>query len=149
MTDVIPPISSQMENTVPPTDRICTVHVCISCREPGTPRYPKENRPGFILCNQLSEALGKKSFRDHVEVKPAECLSVCPRPCGIAISSPGAWTYLFGDQKLADAVDDVAECISLYLDSPDGFMARGDRPKSLRGSILGRVPPRLGEQPCT
>jgi predicted metal-binding protein len=34
-----------------------------------------------------------------------------------------------------------AECIALYLDIPDGFMPRKVRPKAMRASILGRVPP--------
>jgi predicted metal-binding protein len=34
-----------------------------------------------------------------------------------------------------------AECITLYLDILDGFMPRKIRPKALRASILGRVPP--------
>lgn len=149
MTDTTLSTDSQMENNLPPNKRLCTVHVCISCRESGMPRHPKEKRPGFILFNQLSEALGTDRFRHQVEVKPAECLSLCPRPCGIAISTHGAWTYLFGDQNVTDAVDDIAECIALYLKSSDGFMARGDRPNSLRGSILGRVPPQSGGQSCT
>lgn len=80
-------------------------------------------------------------LRGRVAVEPAECLSVCPRPCGIALSSPGAWTYLFGDQQLRSCVDNILECTALYLDSLDGAMRRDDRPETLRASILGRVPP--------
>jgi len=77
----------------------------------------------------------------RVEVRPAECLSMCPRPCGIALSSAGAWTYLFGDQHPGESVRDIVECVSLYMGAADGFMPREQRPKSLRASILGRVPP--------
>ena len=81
----------------------------------------------------------------RVEVTAAECLSICPRPCGLAISTPGHWSYLFGDQNPEQSVEDILECLSLYLQSKDGFMARNERPKSLRSSILGRIPP-LGDK---
>lgn len=76
-----------------------------------------------------------------VEVKPAECLSLCPRPCGIAMSSEGAWTYLFGDQQPGGTVQDIIDCVSTYASSSDGYMNRSSRPKALRAGILGRVPP--------
>ena len=131
----------------------CTLHVCTSCRAPGTPREPRQNRPGFVLYHQLREAVESTGLSHLVEVKPAECLSICPRPCGIALSLPGAWTYLFGDQQPDETIREVMECVSLYLASPKGFMARAQRPRSLRGSILGRVPPLPlsldGNPPCT
>ena len=120
---------------------VCTLHVCTSCRTPGTPREPKENRPGFILYQQIRKAFEGSVLRNQVEVKPAKCLSICPRPCGIALSSPGSWTYLFGDQEPTITVHEIVECVALYLKATNGFMARGQRPKSLRRSILGRVPP--------
>lgn len=76
-----------------------------------------------------------------VDVRPAQCLSICPRPCGIALSSPGAWTYLFGDQPPGESAPDIMQGVSLYIESLDGFMPREERPKRLRSSILGRVPP--------
>ena len=119
----------------------CTLYVCTSCRGSGVPRYPKENRPGFVLFQQLKDAVSNSDLQNRVEVTPAECLSICPRPCGLAISTPGYWSYLFGDQNPGQSVEDILECLSLYLQSKDGFMARKDRPKSLRASILGRIPP--------
>ena len=123
------------------THSSCIVHVCTSCRQPGTPREPKSNRPGFILYNKLLTAFTDSGLKDSVEVRAAECLSICPRPCGIALSMPGKWTYLFGDQQQKEAVRDVIECVSTYMQSSEGFMPRESRPTSLRKSILGRVPP--------
>ena len=77
----------------------------------------------------------------HVEVVAAECLSLCPPPCGIAISSPGVWTYLFGDQHPEHGTADILAFVSRYAEAPSGFMALDERPKTLRKSILGRVPP--------
>ena len=131
------------------TPASCTLHVCTSCRTRGTPREPRENRPGFILFERLRAAIARSPLEGLVEVRPARCLSICPRPCGIALSSPDRWTYLFGDQLSETTIDDVVTCVSLYLDSPDGFMPRSERPKSLRSSILGRVPPLQESPPCT
>ena len=127
----------------PPHDisRSSVVYVCTSCRAPGSPREPRDSRAGFQLYRQLRTKLHASSLGPHVEVRPAECLSLCPRPCGIALVSPGAWCYLFGDQHPTKSADDILECISFYIDTEDGFMPRKRRPERLRASVLGRVPP--------
>ena len=130
------------------TTRTCTLHVCTSCRPPGTAREPEENRPGFVLYQKLRQAIESSSLKHRVEVLPAGCLSICPRPCGIAISMPESWTYLFGDQNPEESVGDVMECVSLYLEKLDGFMNRSQRPASMRRSILGRVPPLQKGRSC-
>ena len=127
----------------------CTIHICTSCRPPGTPREPKSSRPGFIFYEKLREAVADSVLSDQVAVVPTPCLSVCPRPCGFALSLPGSWTYLFGDQQPNQTESDIIDCVSLYLKSPDGFMERHQRPKPLRASILGRVPPIQGGGQCT
>ena len=131
------------------SDRTCTLYVCTSCRMAGTPAGPTEKRSGFKLYRQLRKAVQDSPFNRRVEVKPAGCLSICPRPCGIALSMSGSWTYLFGDQQPDKAAKDVMECVRLYLKSVDGFIARDSRPESLRRSILGRVPPIQNVRLCT
>ena len=126
-------------------DPSCTLYVCTSCRKPGVPRFPKEQRSGFVLYQQLNTAIVNSELRNIVKVRPTECLSICPRPCGIALSNSESWVYLFGDQNPEYGVDDILECLSIYVRSSDGFMARNERPNSLRSSILGRIPP-LGDK---
>ena len=126
----------------------CTLYVCMSCRRSGAPREPKEQRPGFILYHQLAKALEASELRGAFEIQPAECLSVCPRPCGIALSMPEGWTYLFGDQMPDATVEDILECLRLYLDSPKGYMERKNRPRSLQASVLGRIPPIARRYAC-
>lgn len=139
--------SSGLSTTVPEkaTSRgrlgSAVLHVCTSCRPPGSPRTSRESRPGFKLYQELRERVRESAVGHCVQVKPAECLSICPRPCGIALSSPGAWSYLFGDQRLSESAADIVACATQYIDTADGFMPREQRPKSLRTSILGRVPP--------
>ena len=119
----------------------CTLFVCTSCRPTGFPREPKEDRPGFLLHQKISEALEGSDLKDSVSVEAAKCLSLCPRPCGIALTSGETWTYLFGDQDPATSVASILECVSIYLKCDDGEMPRGVRPPGLRESILGRLPP--------
>ena len=131
------------------THNRCIVHVCTSCRSVHTQDKLLRKQAGSILYQQLRDALNTTHLQNRVEIRPAECLSVCPRPCGIALSSSGAWTYLFGDQQPNETVHDIIKCISLYLDSSDGFMSRNERPISLQRSILGRIPPIRGVKKCT
>lgn len=119
----------------------CIVHVCTSCRPKDFPREPKEKRPGYLLFEELRKAIRGHILESQLDIRPAECLSVCPRPCGIAISRAEAWTYLFGDQDPQKTVRDILDCVLLYQASSDGCVKRESRPLSMRAGILGRVPP--------
>ena len=119
----------------------CKLHVCTSCRPSGFPRDPATNRPGFKLFQELSSLLDKNLLRDQIELVPTECLSLCPRPCGIALSRNNSWTYLFGDQDAEKTARDILDCAITYIQSKDGFLPRKDRPATLQPSILGRIPP--------
>ncbi len=119
----------------------CVLHVCTSCRAPGAGPKSRKNHAGFKLYQALRTSVHESLLEQRVEVRPVECLSLCPRPCGIALTSPGAWTYLFGDQCPDETLSDIVACVSLYIGTADGFMWRYQRPERLRASILGRVPP--------
>ena len=123
-------------------DKPYAVHVCTSCRPRGTARGLEEERAGYKLYKALEAKVNESELVDVIDVRPAECLSICPRPCGIAMSSPNSWVYLFGDQEPTDSVEEILECLSLYVETSDGYMSRLQRPKGMRGSILGRIPPR-------
>ena len=141
MTEMTACVLAKGSPTSHDISRSSVLHVCTSCRASGSTREPWESRAGFRLYRELRAAFHESPLRQHVEVKPAECLSLCPRPCGIALTSPGAWSYLFGDQHPGESAGDIVECVSLYIDTEDGFMPRERRPKLLRASIRGRVPP--------
>ena len=119
----------------------CVLHVCTSCRPSGHSRHPATQRPGYLLYEKLFAFLQHGPLAGRVEVKPAQCLSLCPRPCGIAVSAHNSWTYLFGDQDPNGDVTDILNCLQLYLQSGDGMMPRRERPASLQASVLGRLPP--------
>ena len=129
------------ERGITPKQKKCTLFVCTSCRPNGYPREPQENRPGYQLYHGISDALADSYLQHQVHLEPARCLSLCPRPCALALSSYGSWTYLFGDQNPDNSIASVLECVSIYLSSHQGEMSRDVRPVGLRESILGRVPP--------
>ncbi len=126
----------------------CHLHVCTSCRERGAPREPAEKRAGYRLYQELRSAIEGSPLSKRVSVRPTPCLSICPRPCGIALSLEGSWTYLFGDQVPEKTTRDIIHALLLYLRSPEGFMPRDQRPSALQRSILGRVPPAVGGERC-
>ena len=118
-----------------------TLHVCTSCRPTNYPRETRDDRPGHILYKELSTKLLDSALKDIVNVAPARCLSLCPRPCGIAFSSQGAWSYLFGDQRPGETASDIIKCLETYVEIQNGELPRRRRPKALQASILGRLPP--------
>ena len=80
------------------------------------------------------------SRREGFVIEPTECLSVCPRPCGIALRAPHKHVYVFGDVPV-DAAEQVIECATAYRRSETGEMPRAARPPALRAEIMARVPP--------
>ena len=73
----------------------------------------------FILFHQLKDAISNSELQHRVEVTSAECLSICPRPCGIAVN-----TQVLGIPlviRTEQSVEDILECLSLYLQSNDGL----------------------------
>jgi len=74
-------------------------------------------------------------------ILPYQCLSVCSRPCAIALRAPDKFTYVFGDLAPHHSESAIIECATLYRRAPAGFLPREDRPPALRAGILARVPP--------
>ena len=94
-----------------------------------------------MLFRNLSERFASWARREDFVILPFECLSVCPRPCGIAMRAPGKFTYVFGDLKPGETESAVIECATLYRRVKNGFLPREDRPHVLRAGVLARIPP--------
>ena len=73
-----------------------TLHVCVTCLKPGEPFEPREARSGARLYYALESALDPGTH-GAIEIVPVACLSSCKRSCNVAVSSPGKWTYVYGD----------------------------------------------------
>ena len=77
MTEITPTSSSLVDDAQ--TARPSVLHVCTSCRTPGSPREPEENRAGFKLYQELSTVFRDSTLGHHVKVQPTVCLNVCSR----------------------------------------------------------------------
>ncbi|ACL57130.1 DUF1636 family protein [Methylobacterium nodulans] len=112
-----------------------TLYVCTTCRAESDP--PDGPRAGARLHATLAETLAGEGVR----VEPVECLSVCKRPCTVAVSSPGRWTYVYGDLDPASAPAILRDGLSRYTAAPDGLVPWRERPEAFRKGVIARIPP--------
>lgn len=120
-----------------------TLSICLRCRD-GREKDDSDldQRGGRRLARAVAKAHGSsKAERNGVRLRGVNCLSQCKRPCTIALSGVGRFTYLFGDLDPAIHASDVLTVAAAYADTADGFLPRAARPEVLRAGILGRVPP--------
>ena len=113
--------------------------ICVLCRPPDWSQS-EGPRPGAILAQEVDRALAARATA-HAVRRNVRCISQCKRPCAVAFSAPGRFTYLFGDLVALRDATAVADAFALYAARPDGFMERFERPEALRAGILARVPP--------
>lgn len=120
-------------------DRVVTLYVCVTCRAGDTP--DDAPRPGAQLYRALDAALAGQEGNGHFRVEPVECLSVCKRPCTVAVSSQGRWTYIYGDLDPATAAETILDGVARYAETPDGIVPWRERPVALRKGVIARIPP--------
>ena len=90
----------------------------------------------------LFEALAERlSSEPGVALKAVECLSVCKRPCTVALAAPGKWTYVVGDLDRDSHLEDIVVCARRYAASPDGIVPWRERPLCFRKGVVSRTPP--------
>jgi predicted metal-binding protein len=123
---------------VPDLDDIC-LHVCVTCREAGGPD-DKALRPGALLHKALTEALARPDA-PKVRIEAVECLSVCKRPCTIALSGPERWTYVYGDLNAETSVEAILDGVRRYAATSDGLVPWRERPEAFRKGVVARIPP--------
>ena len=76
-----------------------------------------------------------------MRLRGVNCMSNCKRPCTIALSAPGRFTYLFDDLDPTLHAGDVLSVAAAYAEAEGGYLPRPMRPEVLRAGILGRIPP--------
>jgi len=113
-----------------------TILVCVTCRD-GEDEGP---RPGQLLFEALQARLAGADPR-KIALTPVECLSVCKRPCTLALAAPGKWTYVVGDLNLESNTEDIVEAATRFAATPDGLVPWRERPKSFRKGVISRTPP--------
>ncbi|MFM8746215.1 MAG: DUF1636 family protein [Aestuariivirga sp.] len=114
--------------------------ICFRCRPEGWLGNADARRPGADLADAI-EAEALRRGIDLEVLRDVRCMSQCKRPCVVAFSGQGRFTYLFGDLDPARDGPAVLDAFALYCAKPDGFLERFERPEVLQAGILGRVPP--------
>ena len=115
--------------------------VCTTCREAGVSADDPE-RPGARLYEALQARVGADpDLSSQIELEPVECLSVCKRPCTIAVSSPDRWTYIYGDLDPEASAETILQGIGLYAGTEDGIVPWRQRPTEFKKGVVARIPP--------
>lgn len=115
--------------------------VCTTCREAGV-SADDPARPGARLHEALASRLAEDpALASRVEIEPVKCLSVCKRPCTIAVSGPDRWTYVYGDLDPEASAEKILEGIGLYAEAEDGIVPWRQRPIEFKKGVIARIPP--------
>lgn len=90
---------------------------------------------------RLLAALRAVADPERVRIEPVECLSVCKRPCTVAVASADRWTYVYGDLDPAASARTILDGVGLYAATPDGIVPWKARPREFRTGVVARIPP--------
>ncbi|MCJ2133956.1 DUF1636 domain-containing protein [Methylobacterium sp. J-026] len=112
------------------------LYVCTTCRREGDD--PDGPRAGARLLDALRDRAGDAP---DPRIEPAECLSVCKRPCTVAVASADRWTYVYGDLDPAASAEIILDGLSAYAKTPDGIVPWRQRPAAFRTGVIARIPP--------
>jgi predicted metal-binding protein len=108
-----------------------TLLVCITCKSDEGP-----------MGSSLFEALGARlAAEPDIALIAVECLSVCKRPCTVALAAQGKWTYVVGDLRRESHLEDILSAARRYAASPEGIVPWRERPLSFRKGVVSRTPP--------
>lgn len=122
-----------------PSVRDACLSICFRCKLEGW-HGEDDRRPGVALADAVEDEARRRGV-DLDLLRDVRCMSQCKRPCVVAFSGEGRFTYLFGDLDPARDASAVLDAFILYVERADGFLERFERPQSLQAGILARVPP--------
>ncbi len=112
------------------------LHVCTTCRSEGDTSEPRAGARLFAALREEAERLGVPGLR----IEPVECLSVCKRPCTVAVASRDRWTYVYGDLDPVESARTILEGVARYAGTPDGIVPWRERPQEFRKGVVARIP---------
>ena len=121
-----------------------TVFVCTSCRR-QTAAGDAFETPGPALAEALRREVEARGLAG-IKVEPVECLAVCKRPCTVALTATGKWTYVVGDLEspaadLPGHVDEILAAATAYAATDNGIVPWKERPQTFRKGVISRIPP--------
>ncbi|MDP4002408.1 DUF1636 domain-containing protein [Methylobacterium sp. NEAU K] len=111
------------------------LYVCTTCRREG------DNPDGPRAGARLLDALRARNTAPHLRIEAVECLSVCKRPCTVAVASSHRWTYVYGDMDPAESAAVILEGLAAYAATPDGIVPWRERPAAFKTGVIARIPP--------
>lgn len=117
---------------------IVRILVCASCRAAGGD--PDAARPGATLAAALHAALADGAH-PGIAVETVECLSVCKRPCTVALTGAGRWTYVYGDLDPEAGAGTLLTFARQYRETTDGIVPWRERAEAIRKGVVARIPP--------
>jgi len=123
-----------------------TIFVCVSCRRRLGDGEDAFDQPGLELVAALEQGLREAGVAE-VCVAPVECLAVCMRPCTVAVTGAGKWTYLIGDLDPELHAEEIVAAVLSYQRSDHGIVPWKERPQAFRRGVVARVPPPGFTQP--
>jgi predicted metal-binding protein len=112
-----------------------TLLVCTTCRAGEAPP-----EAGPVPGARLHAALVAAGAPPGLVIRGVECLSACTTGCAVALSAPGAWSYVYGRLTPADAPEILAGA-ARYAATADGLVPWRDRPAIFRKLSIARIPP--------
>jgi predicted metal-binding protein len=115
-----------------------TLFVCVTCKS-------GEELKGAALFAALEARLASEP---DIALKAVECLSVCKRPCTVALAAAGKWTYVVGDLARELHVEDILVAAQRYAASHDGIVPWRERPLAFRKGVVSRTPPLAPIEPA-
>jgi len=118
------------------TEPEVTIFVCITCRRAEDVGV----RPGRVMYDALESRLASDPD-DRIALQSVECLSVCKRPCTVALAAPRKWTYVVGDLDPEANLGDVIDAAQRFAATRDGIVPWRERPLSFRKGVVSRTPP--------
>jgi predicted metal-binding protein len=110
-----------------------TLYVCVTCKTGDD-----------CLGQALFDALRARIAADGeagVCLRAVECLSVCKRPCTVALTARGKWTYVVGDLSRETHLDDILTAARRFARTEDGIVPWRERPIPFRKGVISRTPP--------
>jgi predicted metal-binding protein len=110
-----------------------TLYVCVTCKS-------GEDRLGQALFDALNVRIAADD-EAGVTLCPVECLSVCKRPCTVALAGRGKWTYVVGDLSVETHLDDILTAARRFARTHDGIVPWRERPIPFRKGVISRTPP--------
>jgi predicted metal-binding protein len=117
------------------TEPDVVIFVCVTCRDEGA-----ADHPGLALYQAVQALLDERADPGLV-VRRVECLSVCKRPCTIALAGARRWTYVIGDLNAPDHAADIVDMAGIYRATSDGVTPWRRRPIAFRRGVISRAPP--------